>query len=216
METPLQIFIGYDSREVAAFHTLASSIMRHASKPVAIVPLIQSQLRAMGVYVRETGPTESTEFSLTRFLVPYLSGYQGISIFMDCDMLCRGDIWDLPSYLDSYSAVAVCQHEYTPKTSIKMDGKVQTVYPRKNWSSLMVFDNGNYDCKQLTLSMVNSRSASYLQQLQWTDKIGALPLTWNWLVGEYEPDPEAKMLHYTLGGPWFDPWYKEAMKLNGC
>jgi len=227
---PLRIFIGYDSKEPIAFHVLSHSILRRASVPVAVVPLTQKSLRDLGVYTRERGPTESTEFSLTRFLVPYLSGYLGHSIFMDCDMLCLtdiGGIWDeiykgMAEYevkrFSPNKAVLVCQHDYTPKTETKFLGQKQTTYPRKNWSSFMVFNNGR--CKVLTPGYVNSASGLELHRFQWTkdEDIGSLPLEWNWLVGEYSPNPSAKILHYTLGGPWFkdyrnsdhaDEWWKE-------
>lgn len=204
----IKVFIGYDTREIAAFHVLAQSIINHASEPVAIIPLVQAQLRSMGIYRRETGASESTEFSLTRFLVPYLSDYRGTSIFMDCDMLCQADICELAKRVEIGMAVAVCQHEYHPKTKTKMGGKAQSSYPRKNWSSLMVFSNSHFHCRSLTPDFVSRAEASHLQQLRWSDRIGSLPIEWNWLAGEYVENPEAKILHYTLGGPWFDPWYK--------
>src|SRR6266850_2140939 len=127
---PLRIFIGYDSREPVAYHVCAHSILARASAPVMIAPLIQPVLRASLLYTRARGPTEATEFSMTRFLVPYLSGYEGISLFMDSDMLCLADIFDLlEAGLADLRAVAVCQHDYTPKGSVKMDGQQQTTYP---------------------------------------------------------------------------------------
>jgi hypothetical protein len=201
---PLRIFIGYDSREPVTYHVAAHSILTRASGPVGIIPLVQSQLRAAGLYTRARGPTEATEFSMTRFLVPYLSGYEGVSIFMDCDMLCRADIYDLPVRSLDLPPVAVCEHNYTPRDAIKMDGQVQTTYPRKNWSSLIVFNNER--CQALTPEYVNSASGLDLHRFNWLGDyapIGSLLLEWNWLVGEYEPNPNAKMLHYTNGGPWF-------------
>src|SRR5262245_49800096 len=130
----LRVFIGYDPKESIAFYTLAHSILRRASGPVSITPLMRTQLQ--GVYNRERGPTESTDFSLTRFLTPWLSGYQGWSIYLDCDMLCRiGDIADLARYAidGDEKAVFVCKHDYIPKSQRKFLGQVQTTYPRKNW-----------------------------------------------------------------------------------
>lgn len=209
MNQPLRIFVGHDSREPVALHVLTHSIMKRASRPVSITPLMQQSLRDAGYYSRERGPTESTEFSLTRFLVPFLSDYSGISIFMDCDMLCLADICDLefeiskgkftpPSY-----GVMVCKHEYTPRATTKFLDQQQTAYPRKNWSSLMVFDNEQ--CKALTLDYVNQAEALELHRFHWMpdEKIGGLPLEWNWLVGEYGKSLDTKIVHYTLGGPWF-------------
>ncbi len=200
------VYIGYDARESVAFYTLAHSILRRASAPTSITPLMQSQLK--GLYNRPRGPTESTEFALTRFLVPALSDYRGWSVFMDCDMLCRADITELQSYIDRQGdkAILVCQHDYAPKTERKFLDQVQTKYPRKNWSSFMIFNNER--CKRLTPDYVNSASGLDLHRFRWLDdsEIGALPLEWNWLVGEYEYRPDAKMVHYTLGGPYFDEY----------
>lgn len=217
---PINLFIGYDHKETMAYHVLAQSIMRHSTHPVSITPLYQPQLRSMGLYTRERGKFESTDFSLTRFLVPYLSNYEGTSIFMDCDVLCQGNVADLLIYPLAHQtkAVFVCQHDYTPKTKLKMNYQPQTMYERKNWSSVMVFNNA--ECKALSPDYVNSASGLELHRFHWLrdEQIGSLPLEWNWLAGEYEPNEKAKLLHYTLGGPWFashaecdqaDAWWKE-------
>ncbi len=200
----LGVFIGYDPKESVAFYTLAHSILRRSSTPVTIAPLMQSQLK--GLYTRPRGPTESTEFSLTRFLVPHLAGYRGWSVFMDCDMLCRSDIAELAAQIERQpdKAVLVCKHDYVPKTERKFLDQVQTKYARKNWSSLMLFNNER--CRALTPDYVNSASGLELHRFEWIDDalIGALPLEWNWLVGEYDRRPDAKIVHYTLGGPYFD------------
>lgn len=223
---PLRIFIGYDSREPAAFHVLAHSILSRATCPVMITPLTQTALRAIGIYTRVRGATESTEFSLTRFLVPYLCGYRGHAIFMDCDMLCQVDIaelWD--EILQQSAAVLVCQHDYTPKAGTKFLANLQTVYPRKNWSSFMVFDTSR--CQALTPQYVNDASGLDLHRFTWLpdSSIGALPLDWNHLVGDYEPKADARILHYTLGGPWFeaskdcdhaDLWFAERGRMLGA
>lgn len=202
----LQIFIGYDARESVAFHTLSHSILRRASVPVSIAPLVQDQLK--GVYTRDRGPTESTPFSLTRFLVPRLAGYRGWSVYMDCDMLCRADIAELAAEIERQpeSAVLVCKHDYVPSTERKFLDQVQTRYARKNWSSLMVFNNAR--CGALTPGYVNRASGLELHRFAWLDDalIGELPLEWNWLVGEYERNPAAKIVHYTIGGPYFDAY----------
>ena len=214
--TPLRIFIGWDPHETVAYHVLCHSILTRSSIPVSITPLVQSSLRAQGLYTRERGKTESTEFSLTRFLVPALCQYEGLAVFLDCDMLCQGDIAEVLDLIDPQDAVSVCQHEYTPKTTRKMQGQVQTLYPRKNWSSAMVFNTAK--CRQLAPDYVNTATGLALHRLSWASQVGALPLEWNWLVGEYDKNPDAKLLHYTLGGPWFrdyqfcdhhEEWFKE-------
>ena len=218
-----RVFIGYDPREAVAYHTLAHSILRRSSIPVAIAPVMQSQLK--GVYTRGRGPTESTEFSLTRFLVPALSGFEGWSLFMDCDMLCRADIAALAAFTERAAdkAVLVCKHDYTPGPGQKFLNQVQTVYPRKNWSSVMLFNNAR--CKALTPEYVNGATGLELQRFQWTrdEHIGDLPLEWNWLVGEYKRNPDAKIVHFTIGGPYFDEyrgcdyaeeWFDENRRMN--
>jgi hypothetical protein len=218
----MRIFIGYDSKEPLAYHVLAHSILTRATSPISITPLTLSSLK--GLYTRQRGPTESTEFSLTRFLVPYLSGYEGWSLFMDCDMLCLTDIWRVLDEGSLNKAISVCQHQYQPKSITKFLGQVQTAYPRKNWSSLILFDNEK--CQVLTPDYVNSASGLDLHRFNWLseDQIGQIDLAWNWLVGEYEPNPDAKILHYTLGGPWFpeydhsdhaDLWFREKRLILG-
>jgi hypothetical protein len=192
---------------------------------VSIAPLMQSQLK--GLYRRSRGPTESTEFSLTRFLVPALSEFRGWSIFMDCDMLCRADIAELAREIERQpdKAVLVCQHDYVPKTQRKFLGHVQTKYPRKNWSSLMLFNNAR--CRSLSADYVNSASGLELHRFAWIEgaAIGALPLEWNWLVGEYDYNAAAKIVHFTIGGPYFDAyrdcdyaqeWFAELESMRQC
>ena len=199
----LQVYIGYDPRESVAFYTLAHSIFARSSIPLAIAPLMRRHLGHL--YTRSRGPTESTEFSLTRFLVPALSGYSGWSIYMDCDMLCRADIADLIALIERNAdkAVLVCQHDYVPKTERKFLNQVQTRYTRKNWSSLMLFNNER--CKALTSQYVSSATGLDLHRFAWIDDalIGSIPLEWNWLVGEYEYNPKARIAHFTRGGPYF-------------
>lgn len=203
----LKVFIGYDKEEPQAFSTLAHSIYTRASKPVAIHPLVIGGLKH--VYTRQRGPTESTEFSLSRFLVPYLCDYADERVlFMDCDMLCTVDIYSILKEIDDdpHKAVWCVQHNYIPKSDKKFLNQVQTKYPCKNWSSMMVMNPAS--CRALTPSYVNHASGLDLHRFRWLDNslIGSLPLEWNWLVGEYPANPQAKILHYTLGGPWFAPY----------
>jgi lipopolysaccharide biosynthesis glycosyltransferase len=219
---PLRIFIGYDKEELPAYHVLSHSILKRSSIPVSITPVAKHQLT--DIYTRKRGEYESTDFSISRFLVPYLSTYSGLSIFMDCDMLCLADIAELVNLRRGQKAVWVVKHEYTPKTETKFLGRVQTNYQRKNWSSLMLFANAS--CAALTPKYVNKAIGLDLHWFQWLDddgRIGELPLEWNWLVGEYKPNPKAKILHYTLGGPWFketrdcdhaDLWWREASEIG--
>lgn len=225
MNVPIKIFIGWDSKEPIAYHVLCHSILRRTSVPVAITPLAINTLKNR--YKRERGPTESTEFALTRFLVPSLCDFKGYAIFMDCDQLMLTDIADV--FLETphlpERAVYVCQHDYVPKQSTKFLGQAQTAYPKKNWSSFIVWNNAH--CKTLTPEYVNSASPSDLHRFHWTfdQQIGALPLEWNYLAGEYEHTPNVKNVHYTNGGPWFqatatcdyaDLWWAEYEHMKHC
>lgn len=175
--------------------------MERASKPVAIIPLKKNQLK--DIHARDNEGT--TEFSITRFLVPYLSLYEGKSIFMDSDMLVKIDIYDVlnEAWKDNGKSVYVCKHNYVPKQEVKAMGK-QTTYPRKNWSSFMLFDNAK--CLRLTPGYVNSATGLELHRFHWIadEEIGELPLEYNWLVGEYEKNDKAKIIHFTNGSPFFD------------
>jgi hypothetical protein len=202
MQAPLDVFIGYDRDETAAYHVLCQSILELSSAPVRFTPLYLPNLRA--VFTRERLPEQSTDFAFSRFLTPYLSNYAGWSLFMDCDMLLRADIAELFALADDRCAVMACQHDYVPRGDSKFLGNRQTVYAKKNWSSVMLFNNAR--CRALTPDYVSTATGLELHQFKWlADEtlVGSLPLEWNWLVGEYEHDPRAKIAHFTLGGPYF-------------
>ncbi len=211
MTTPLQpipIFIGYDPRERAATNVLIDSLYQHSSVPLAVTPIVAGQLA--GVYQRERDPKQSTAFSFTRFLVPHLMGYQGWAIFMDCDMLCRGDIADLWNQRDGAYAVQCVQHEHVPGETVKFLGEVQSAYPKKNWSSLMLLNCER--CTALTPEYVSTATGLELHRFHWLagdHEIGPLSDRWNHLVDVQEAPQAAAaeggpaLLHWTLGGPWF-------------
>lgn len=189
----MRIFVGYDAREVLPFHVLSESIFCRSSRPVSITPVKLSHLPL-------TRPVEgSTEFSLSRFLTPWMCGFEGIALFMDCDMLVQCDIAELFAMKDG-TAVQVVQHDYTPRDTVKFYGNVQKSYPKKNWSSVMLFDCAQ--CAMLTPDYVDSAPASDLHQLAWASSVGELPIQYNHLVGEYAFRPDAKIIHWTVGGPW--------------
>ena len=198
----IRVFIGYDSRETVAYNVLAHSINRHASEPVSVTPVMLSQLE--GVFHREKNPLQSTEFSFSRFLVPWMCGYEGWAVFMDCDMLVREDIAKLWALRDDRYAVQVVKHVHVPKEEVKFLGAVQTKYEKKNWSSVMLINCAK--CRALTPEFVNQASGLELHQFKWLgndDLIGEIPSKWNHLVA-YDPHrTDASLLHYTIGGPWF-------------
>src|SRR5437588_411598 len=140
MPDPFRIFIGFDQREPEAYEVAKFSLARRASIPVAVEPIKLADLRARGLYTRDADPLASTEFTYSRFFTPYLAGYAGWALFCDCDFLWLGDIAGLVEYTRTPKALYCVQHDYTPKETTKMDGKPQTTYPRKNWSSLMLFN----------------------------------------------------------------------------
>lgn len=208
MDSDNKIFVGYDSREDIAWRVCRHSIQSHASRDIPVTPLKQTTLREIGLYTREADKGASTEFSLTRFLTPYLAATDGWSIFVDCDVLFTADVHKVFEGLDRSKAIYVVQHEYTPAMAIKMDGKSQSVYPRKNWSSFIIFNGQNEHVKALTPDVVNAAGPAHLHRFSWLpddDLIGALPLEWNFLVGEYDkPAKTPSAIHYTNGGPWFE------------
>jgi len=218
------IFIGYDPRETIAFNVLAHSIQSRASKPVAIAALKLSQLS--GVLTRERHPLQSTDFSFSRFLTPYLSGYQGWSLFMDCDMLMLDDVERLFALRDERYAVMVVKHHHVPVETHKFLGEPQSQYAKKNWSSVMLFNNAL--CQQLTPQYVNDASGLALHQFHWlVDEglIGELPSAWNHLVGYNPPSAQASLVHFTLGGPYFSAfkyceyashWFREHEAMLYC
>lgn len=197
----IRIFIGYDPAETVAYHVLCHSILSRSSQPVSFTPINKRSIPEF----RRGKEDGSTEFSFSRFLTPYLSGYVGQSIFMDCDMLVRCDIAEIFNECDLHHDVFVVKHDYQPKTDIKFLGQKQHIYPKKNWSSVMVFNNFTQPCRRLTPEIVNTATGAFLHQFQWTQdqRIGDLSNEWNHLVGEYEPNANAKIVHYTLGTPCF-------------
>ena len=198
----INVFIGYDPDEAVAYSDLAYSIQARASQPVSIAPLMLSQLRAL--FTRKRDPLQSTEFSFSRFLTPYLSGYEGWSVFMDCDMLMLDDIANLWKLRDDRYSVLVVKHDHVPRETVKFLGRTQSKYDKKNWSSVMLFNNTR--CRALSPEYVNRASGLELHQFKWLGNdglIGTLPGRWNHLVGYNPPRPDAALVHYTIGGPYF-------------
>lgn len=222
----IPVYVGYDSREDIAYQVCKHSITRR--EPGATVkPLKQKDMRESGLYTREIDKLASTEFTFTRFFIPYLQNYQGWAVFCDCDFVWTVPTTDLKQYCDPNKAVVVVQHDYTPAEGMKMDGKQQHIYPRKNWSSMILWNCAHPKNKVLTPELLNKETGAFLHRFQWLDDedIGSLPHHYNWLVGWYkEPqDGKPKIYHWTEGGPWFvdnyfdceyaDVWKKETINL---
>ena len=203
----MKVFIGYDPREDMAYQVCKHSILKH--QPDADVrPLIQTELRQAGWYKRPVDKLASTEFTFTRFLVPELTNFRGWALFMDCDMILTTDIAELFAQADDRYAVMCVQHDYTPKEGIKMDGQKQTIYPRKNWSSVVLWNCGHPSNRVVDQDQINSLelNGAYFHRFSWLkdDEIGELDHTWNYLVGVYDDIENPKLIHYTEGGPWFE------------
>lgn len=229
---PLRIFIGYDPVEAVAYHVMAHSILSRASVPVSITPINLYNLRS--IHNRARDPKQSNEFSVTRFLVPYLADYEGHAAFFDCDMMVTCDIAELFGYADPDKAVHVVQHDYTPRTEVKYLGNVQHAYPRKNWSSVVLWNCGHAANRVITPDAANEMDPAHLHRFTWLEdeEIGVLPIEWNWLVGEYAmgehgiTHPKSvKNWHWTIGGPWFDEfmhvdgsdlWFRERAHMTHC
>jgi len=208
MRENLRIFIGYDPREKIAFHVLSHSIIKNSSIPVTITPIYLRNLKKF--YKRKKGPLDSTEFSISRFLTPYLSDFKGYSVFMDCDFIVRGDVAELLKIINKNKNKTLwcVKHNYIPKDQRKFLNEKQTKYGKKNWSSFVIYNNKK--CKKLTPEYIEKINGLYLHQFKWTkdNNIGSLPKVWNVLVGEQEIPKNFKALHYTLGGPYFKKYSK--------
>jgi lipopolysaccharide biosynthesis glycosyltransferase len=210
MAEPFRIYVGWDAREPEAFEVAEFSLKRRASIPLTVMPIKLDELRAKGLYHRDQDPLASTEFTYSRFLTPSLAGYRGWALFCDCDFLWLSDVASLVEYTRVPKALYCVQHDYRPTETTKMDGAAQTVYPRKNWSSLMLFNCDHPAVQSLTPEVVNRESGAYLHRMQWVkdEDIGALPVDWNWLEGWNRKPAQGppKVVHFTRGGPWFERW----------
>lgn len=201
----LTIYIGYDEREDIAAQVCKFSIERRL-KHYAQVKFLRS--KDIPAFTRPREPHQATDFTYTRFLVPYLCGFKGFSIFCDCDFLFVDDIGTIFQDIDLRDAVSVVQHpQYVPRSSVKMDGVPQAPMLRKNWASLMVFNNEHPHIATLTPEFVNTFPGRSLHQFGWLSDshIGSLPLEWNCL-DQYYHLTKPKAIHYTDGGPWFEKY----------
>jgi len=221
---PIPVFVGYDPREAIAYHTCVNSIIRTASAPVAIMPL------ALNLFTdyTETHSDGSNQFIYSRFLVPWLMEYTGHAIFIDGDMLLRGDIVELWNLRDATKDVQVVKHDYQTCMPVKYLGAPNEDYPRKNWSSVILWNCNSYPNRRLTPEFVQAASGAQLHRFTWLDddRIGELPPEWNWLDIEYDANPNARLVHYTLGTPCFrefadqgsfaNEWHRERILTEHC
>lgn len=197
----INLYVGYDEREAIAYHVFCHSVIKNTSIPVKITPLVLSQLKEFN----ETHQDRSNDFVYSRFLTPYLNEFDGWAIFADGDMICQADLKELKGMADPNKALMVVKHDYQTKASIKYLGNINENYPRKNWSSVILWNCSHPKHKILTPEFVSNQTGKFLHRFSWLDDndIGELPVEWNWLACEYEKNTDAKLIHYTLGTPCF-------------
>jgi lipopolysaccharide biosynthesis glycosyltransferase len=203
----IQLVVGFDEREAVVFHSFVQSILTRSSLPVQVLPLAVNTL----VGYEEMHEDASNAFVYSRFLTPYLMSYEGWALFCDGDMVCNDDIAELWKLRDESKAVQVVKHDYETKASVKYFGNKNENYPRKNWSSVVLWNCAHPKHKILTPELVNEQTGKFLHRFQWLEdnEIGGLPLEWNWLDVEYDRNPNASLIHYTLGAPCFSD-YKDS------
>ena len=205
MNDLVRLVVGFDARETIAYHVFCQSVLEKTSLPVSFLPLVEQSLAGY----RESHQDGSNRFTYTRFLTPFLMGFEGWAIFADGDMVCKRDISELWKLRDSSKALQVVKHDYLTKSSTKYLGNKNENYPRKNWSSVILWNCGHPENRCLTPDFVSSKNGSFLHRFQWLADalIGELDKEWNWLAIEYDDNPSASLIHYTLGTPCFrDYW----------
>lgn len=213
MTNPLSVYIGYDEREAEAYAVAESSLRKHASQPLSVMPLKIDRLGDRGLLRRPTDRRGliydfysnapcATDFAISRFLVPIIH-QSGWALFVDCDVVFMADVAELFALADDSKAVMVVKHENGHKEGTKMDGQVQQLYSRKNWSSVMLLNVDHPANRRLSLVDVQERPGRDLHAFMWLhdQEIGELPSRFNWLVG-VQPRPSDPMIaHFTLGTP---------------
>jgi lipopolysaccharide biosynthesis glycosyltransferase len=209
MNESILIVVGFDQRESIAYHVFCQSVLENSSQPVSFLPLAEDTLKNY----KEIHTDGSNKFIYSRFLTPYLASFSGWAIFADGDMICQSDISELWALKDSTKAVQVVHHQYETKANIKYLGNKNENYPRKNWSSLILWNCSHEKNKILTPQFIEKQPGSYLHRFSWLedDDIGSLPLEWNWLAIEYPEKKDAKIIHYTLGTPCFKDYSNTSM-----
>ena len=209
MSKLLNIFIGFDQKEAVAYHTFVQSLIEMSSVPLSIVPLAENNLN----FYNESHNDGTNKFTYSRFLIPYLMDYNGWAIFVDGDMVCLSDIKELKSYFDPKYAVSVVKHDYKTKQKLKYFGQKNENYPRKNWSSVIIWNCSHPKNKILTPSLIDSKDGAFLHRFKWLNDvdIGSLPKSWNWLAIEYPEKENLNLIHYTLGTPCFKKYSNSSL-----
>ncbi len=204
MTEKINIVVGFDQRESVAYHTFSQSILEKSTLPVSFTPLAINTLKDY----QETHTDKSNDFVYSRFLTPYLHDFKGWAIFADGDMICQADIKELWDLKDESKALLVVKHDYQTKANQKYLGNINENYPRKNWSSVILWNCAHLKHRVLTPEFIANQTGKYLHRFSWLDdaEIGELPIEWNWLAIEYPENKNAKLIHYTLGTPCFEDY----------
>jgi len=203
----LKIVVGFDQRESIAYHVFCQSVIEHASGPVSFIPLASQTISGYD----ENHKDGSNDFIYSRFLTPYLNNFEGWALYVDGDMICLSDIYELLSLKDESKAVMVVKHNYQTVTTKKYFGNKNENYPRKNWSSVILWNCKHQSNKVLTPELIENSTGAFLHRFKWLDDnlIGEIDKSWNWLATEYPDNYEANLVHYTLGTPCLKD-YKDA------
>ena len=198
------IFVGFDQKEAIAYHTFVQSLIERSSIPLSITPLSENNLN---IY-NETHSDGTNKFTYSRFLVPFLMDFKGWAVYFDGDMICLKDIKDLLNTCDDNIAIKVVKHNYKTKQKNKYFGQKNEDYPRKNWSSVVLWNCAHPKNKILTPSFVSNHDGAFLHRFKWLEDsdIGELEKKWNWLAIEYEEISDPNLIHYTLGTPCFEEY----------
>jgi lipopolysaccharide biosynthesis glycosyltransferase len=206
----IKLIVGFDCRESVVYHTFCQSVLEKTSQPIAFVPLVDNALAK----IKPNQTDGSNSFTYSRFLTPYLMDFKGWAIYADGDMICQEDIADLWKLRDETKAVMAVKHDYKTKSATKYFDNKNTDYPRKNWSSLVLWNCSHQKNRVLTPEFVNKSTGAKLHRFTWLadEDIGELDISWNWLVEEYPNNANAKILHYTLGSPCF----KKYKTIDSC
>jgi lipopolysaccharide biosynthesis glycosyltransferase len=224
----IPLYFGFDPRESIGAHVFQHSVLTRASLPVSFIPL---HLDNVSKFYTETHKDGTNNFIYSRFLIPYMQGYQGWAIFMDgADMLCLNDIAKLWELRDPFGkAVQVVKHDYKTTSNRKYVGTQMESdnrdYERKNWSSVMLINCAHYAWRRVTPRFIEESSGADLHRFTFMQdiEIGELPEEWNHLVTETPANPKAKLIHYTLGIPGFkhyehcefsDEWFDERGRME--
>ena len=212
MNDIVDVVVGFDQREAVAYHAFTQSVIEKSSIPIRFLPL---NINSLTNY-KETHEDGSNEFIYSRFLVPYLMNFKGWAIYADGDMVCLEDIKKLWNLRDNKYAIQVVKHDYKTKIKNKYWGNKNENYPRKNWSSLILWNCEHKSHKILTPDFIQKQTGAFLHRFNWIkdSEIGDINKEWNWLAMEYEEKQDINLIHYTIGTPCFEEYQNSSLSFH--